>query len=182
MVRGGVYVPNTAANAGVPTAPPIGLLDLLGASKQTVVLTAKNVSMARYRVQNDFPPPPYEQRSAQGNLVFRNDGTLEWNYSVGGDHALDPALSTQTFPGEWLPTGNVADFDVMVETISAGSIIPSGFSSGTWYNMALTRGFGFGCLYNQSLGVSGTWRMHIRPAGGGADLANELLTVTATTS
>lgn len=35
MVRGGAYVPNTAQNAGVPTAPPISCTDFYGASAVT---------------------------------------------------------------------------------------------------------------------------------------------------
>lgn len=35
FVRGGAWVPNNAPNLSVPTAPPIGLLSLLGAQKYT---------------------------------------------------------------------------------------------------------------------------------------------------
>ncbi len=35
FLRGGVWVPDTSANVGVPTVLPISMLDLLGASAQT---------------------------------------------------------------------------------------------------------------------------------------------------
>src|SRR5690606_6481191 len=38
FVRGGAYVPDVPANAGVPTAPPVSLLQLLGARKSPVIL------------------------------------------------------------------------------------------------------------------------------------------------
>ena len=38
FVRGGTYVPDTGTNAGVPTAKPIALRNLLGASDQDIGL------------------------------------------------------------------------------------------------------------------------------------------------
>lgn len=42
FVRGGAYVPNTAANAGVPTALPIKIRDLLGASSTPPLSASKS--------------------------------------------------------------------------------------------------------------------------------------------
>lgn len=45
-VRGGAYVPDTAANSGVPTSVPITLAQLCGASAASATLSTSSISAA----------------------------------------------------------------------------------------------------------------------------------------
>ena len=154
MVRGGAYVPNTPANAGVPTAAPIDVLDFLGASAITVDL--QNATQA---ANNFGAPATAELRFGATNVQGRsNGGTLNNKY-------------------QWLFSGSRASYDVRW-TIVTGS--PTTGPTGTWTNLASDVIWTLVLSVNGSVSCTGT--IEIRPAGGGATIDTATFTLNATRS
>lgn len=79
LVRGGAYVPNTAQNAAVPTTPPLGKLQFLGAGKAA---------------QSSISPPGSTQGTSRGNplnQIFTSNVVggvgpfaRSWSFIAGG--------------------------------------------------------------------------------------------------
>jgi hypothetical protein len=119
MVRGGAYVPNSAANAGVPLAPPIDLLDFLGATDTQVAMTVTNVSS----VGASGPQT--------ATLQFLNNGQLFKQTTQSGSELV---------PGEWLVAGSASGYDVRWDNTS-GSLSAGSDAPGVWLNLGTTRQF-----------------------------------------
>lgn len=111
MVRGGAYVPNIPQNSNVPTAPPIELLDFLGAANTPPVRienhdiyswSTTNAALAGYRL------------GADGVAYFHRQG----GYSA--------------YANEWLVAGAAGDYEVRA-TLLAGDT-PSG-SFNAWLSL-----------------------------------------------
>lgn len=100
MVRGGTYVPNTAANAGVPLAPPIAVLDFLGASATAAVTAATS------------------DRTVSASALSPADATALYEVNFNGQvrEALNNAAST--FVENWLLSGVNTDYDVRATIVS----------------------------------------------------------------
>lgn len=115
FLRSGSWVPNSTANAGVPTALPISLRQLLGASAQLVSLSggwfgALNFSPSNANIS-------YSIVSSGTVTVARNS---------------DPASTFET----WLISGVGSDYEVRF-TVQSGSI--TGVTAGTWLVLSSTR-------------------------------------------
>lgn len=155
FLRGGTYVPNTPANAAVPTALPISLLDLLGAASVApvnlvdhVISSARGVGIATAR------------------YGFNAAGTVGW--------FLAPS-SSGLFPGEWLLSGSASAYEVRVTGALASAL--TGITNGVWQNAAAN----WTATVDQAVpGVeSEQITVEIRPAGGGTVLATALIDLEA---
>lgn len=152
LVRGGGYTPDTPANAGVPTAAPIDVLDFLGASGAGVDL--QNASQSATNV------------GANATAELRFGATQVQGRANGG------ALSNKY---QWLFVGARANYDVRW-TIVSGS--PTTGPVGAWTNLASDV---IWTLLRSTTGtISCTGTVEIRPAGGGATIDSATFTLTAT--
>lgn len=85
--RGGAYVPNTPANAGVPASGDIGLLHLLGATKYTPM--PMSLTLSGGGSETFVPEPAPTQQYLSGSLTLTiNNGTapfsVSWSRIAGG--------------------------------------------------------------------------------------------------
>lgn len=181
MVRGGAYVPDLPVNSGIPTAPPINALQFLNASNERVVLSNKAVTMHRYRLANDTPPPANFQVGPTGEFRMLSTGALQWWNTISGDFEFDNPGQTTNYPGEWLTNGgNAAAYEAAVFDNGAGVIsLTAGSAYGTYYNLASGKTFRFTASYADSIGNVGNFIVRIRPAGGGTVIVAAALTITA---
>ncbi|HWB38413.1 MAG TPA: hypothetical protein VHA75_20545, partial [Rugosimonospora sp.] len=74
FVRGGAWVPNTAANAGVPTAPPISLSQLAGATRYTPITISGPTTYTIGPI--DLGSPPITKTLATSLSVAGGQGTI----------------------------------------------------------------------------------------------------------
>lgn len=98
MVRGGTYVPNTATNAGVPTAPPIDVLDFLGASAVDPLITSvtdATPSGSEFRSEPAPPTVSVTTNSTTASMAGGSGGadSYLWEY-VSGSTAFGTSPST----------------------------------------------------------------------------------------
>lgn len=153
FVRGGAYVPNTGANAGVPTAPPIDLLDFLGATASQPVY----LQNATRNANNANANATAELRFGASQVQSRaNGGTLNNLFA-------------------WLISGARADYDVRWSVIEG---LPSSGPTGTWTNLGSDVIWTLIRTAAGTISASGT--VEIRPAGGGAVMASAVFTLNAT--
>lgn len=92
LVRGGAYVPDTPANAGVPTAVPISLRDFLGASAVSIVVSS---SPANVYVYNNSSNPGGVLLSG-GVTITATGGSGTYTYTwvfVSGDAGISRVSS-----------------------------------------------------------------------------------------
>ena len=158
MVRGGAYVPDTLANAGVPTAPPISVLDFLGAS------AAPAVTFGDYSA-GAFSLSPGDADAA---LILLSNGVVQRALNNGGAVNI----------GTWLPGGNGADFDIFVTGQGPDPINELG-QLGVWLNMGTNRAFSITNTSNLETVKSNTLDVVVRPAGGGANVDSGTLYLEA---
>lgn len=105
LVRGGAYVPNTSQNAAVPTTPPIGMLQFLGAGKAA---------------QSSISPPGSTQGTSRGNTlsqIFTSNVVggvgpfaRSWSFVAGGANItiVSPtAASTNVTSSTTAGTGDI---------------------------------------------------------------------------
>lgn len=111
--RGGAYVPNSPANAGVPTSGSIGTLGFLGATRQSVAIA--NASVTAVAVSPADSTATYTLNSNGLIQSTRNGGT--------------------TTDGTWLLGGTASAFYV-VATLQSGAL-DSG-TTGTPLNLGST--------------------------------------------
>lgn len=83
FVRGGAWVPDSAANANVPTSPPIKLTDFLGAEAVSIKLTGQTLSA--------FALSP---GTATVSVTFHNNGQFA-SVGTGGHSPADEWLNDQ---------------------------------------------------------------------------------------
>lgn len=121
LVRGGQWVPDTAANAGVPTTPPIGLLHFLGASRSTsnVYLGALNMN-----ANSDDGLTP-----AVSSIVVKPNG-----YVHGVINGSELPASFQ-----WLLEGVAAEHEFMFTHRVTPVSFVSAMAAGTWYPISSVR-------------------------------------------
>ena len=153
FLRGGAWVPNSAPNAGVPTALPINMLQLLGATNiPPVVLTSRFISSLRVGA-----------------------GAITSEIEIGGDGIVrinkQPGTSVP-ISGEWLTAGSPSAYEVRgTWTSSLGGAGSRSGTVGVWIPgntgaaWRLTNGAGVGSCDTQVT-------IEIRPAGGGANVAS----------
>lgn len=153
FVRGGAYVPNTGTNAGVPTAPPIDLLDFLSASASQPVY-----------LQNATRNANNANANATAELRF---GASQVQSRANGG-ALNNLFT-------WLISGARADYEVRWTVISG---LPSSGPTGTWTNLGSDVVWTLIRTAAGTISASGT--VEIRPAGGGAVMASAVFTLNAT--
>lgn len=114
--RGGGLVPNTAANAGVPTSGTISVRDFLGASKAIVQLTSRTI--------NHSPTIPGTTGRAGIQLSFTS--------APGQAYEIRGLTNSRTdIPGEWLVVGNPSDYEKRATMIS-GTVGGGNQPYGTW--------------------------------------------------
>jgi len=118
--RGGAYVPNTAANAAIPTAPPITLHDFRGASAST----ALSVSLS---------PPTITRLAAPGNVTTAvctatatggaGPRTYAWTRLSGATQitAVNPSSSATAFAATITASSNYTAVFRCTVTDSTGS-------------------------------------------------------------
>lgn len=147
---GGV-VPNGAANAGVPTSPPVGLLNLLGTTNLSYFMGAASAGDS------------VAIGTARAALELRTDGYC-WRTEPGTDVAQF----------QWLSAGSPSQVDVYAEFL--GGTVPTGSAVNTWLNLGSTRTWE---LARSIVGsASCTLRMHLAPAGSGSSTTNAIWTLT----
>ena len=160
FVAGGAFVPpgTTGVGGPVPTAKPISMTDLLGTSNEFVTLLARDIDAGG-------------SGSATASVAFFDDGRLLTN---GVDV---PVIG----PDEWLntqPTGNGPGWDVRATVISGDT--PSGPTLGVFHNISENRQWNLTQSFPGA--KSNTMRFEIRPAGGGANVADVQMNLTAVPS
>lgn len=154
LVRGGAYVPNTPANSGIPTAPPLDLLDFVGATAQQVQLTGGTVTAI---------------------AISPNDATAGYQLTSGGaaQQLVNGVASTLY---NWLLSGSASDFDVFA-TLNSGTLTSG--TTGSWLNMGTTRSWTVQRTVNAAGVNSANITLQLRPAGGGATLATAVIQLNA---
>lgn len=155
LVRGGAYVPDSPANAGVPTAPPIGLLQFIGASASTVVITNRGIT---------------------DSVISPTDADAGFRLASSGQAQELRGLGTTNVSGQWLLSGSAGSYEVFC-TVNSGSL--SSGSSGVWENLGTTREWHRTRLSNIVGTDTCVITLQIRPAGGGAVLATAQITLNA---
>jgi len=144
LVRGGLYVPNTPANAAIPTAPPLSMLQFLGASAQ--------------------PPIDFQNATCSAGALAPNDATATLNINAGGTVTRGINNGAPQTLYTWLLSGAASAWEV-VATLQSGNT-----NLGT-YGTPLNLGSGrsWGCFFGGNSGSqSATVLIQVRPAGGGA--------------
>ena len=132
FLRGGAWVPNSPANANVPTVLPISLLQLLGAA-------AGGGGGGTVALSNHF--------DSTGGLLG-DTISISVSLSSGGPlpnayFTLQPGSVDVDFPGEWLVSGNPGDFEVFAtQVIVTGNGTNTGDAVGVWLPLNVTRSWG----------------------------------------
>lgn len=105
FVRGGGIVPNTPANANVPTALPISILDLLGAQRQPAVDIA-NASATDFTLVESGNNPYAELSVNSDGFQRKVEGAGQavvihtWlNYGVASDYRFRGTLNSGAVSG-----------------------------------------------------------------------------------
>jgi hypothetical protein len=152
--RGAGIVPNTPANANVPTSGAISVLDFLGASNQSVslsndVITATSISPA--------DATSIYQLNANGLIQGIRNG------------------STAT-EGTWLLGGTASAFEVRA-TLQSGSL--DGGSTGVWMNLGSTRNWQRNNSNNASSTTSAVIFVEIRDVATQTVLTSATITLQA---
>ena len=156
FLRGGTYVPNTPGNSSVPTALPISMADLLGASNIAPVnlgdhaissLRGTSVAKATYR--------------------FLGTGTVQWASAGGG---------SGSYAGEWLVSGSASSYEVRVTGATRTGLI--GIMNNTWQDASTTweAALSAGPAVEDN---SDFLNVELRPAGGGSVLATAAIELYA---
>jgi hypothetical protein len=132
--RGGAWVPNTAANANVPTSGQISMTQFYGASKTTV-----NVAL-NYHYVSDF--------AAEGSPT---NPTATYSLLSNGTVTTSTATSgSTTHSGEWLVSGTASNYECLV-TNSGGAALGAGSSAlGSWLALSTSRGWNITVSLNTS--------------------------------
>lgn len=144
FIRGGLYVPDTPANAGVPTTVPIRQLQLLGAdSNFGVALTAHTVTQSG---STDI--------TATAGWSFSSSGLLQ-----GVQGSVAPPIVNEWFTAGSTPgAGN--NYEVQLESVVSGPAPNIGPAVGTWLPLSSTQ------AWNRRVFSPGTdvcvWRFQIR--------------------
>jgi hypothetical protein len=105
FVRGGVYVPDIPVNAGVPAAPPISLLHLLGAAATSglSVVASPNPSVYGTTLPHSGSPATLEVSTSTTVNVTGGSGSFSyaWEFLSGAGHSISfggsPVGKTATF-------------------------------------------------------------------------------------
>lgn len=161
LVRGGSYTPNTAANAGVPTAPPIDVLDFLGASGARVQFANRGLTSSQV-----VPP----SATATRTYVVNNSGITQTSNNGGAATTLET----------WLLAGAAADYEIRMTTVS-GTIF-SGPAFGVWHSAAsgLTWGISRSGGAPSAGTTTGTALLECRRASDGVIVASATINLEAT--
>lgn len=103
MVRGGAYVPNTGPNAGVPTAPPLGMQHFYGASGSSPFFASKSGDAA---AQTDVggTGPATMGVTSPAITIFKGGGT--GSYSCTWSHLSGNASISTPGANNFAPTFN----------------------------------------------------------------------------
>ncbi len=170
--RGGGLVPNTPANAGIPTSGAISFADFYGATNIDVNVTNHTISGAAWQETNSTPPPASLNRNGIAVLRVLNTGVLRGEASQSGIYpdGGSPAFTTTNYSGEWLAAGSASDLDVRF-TLTSGTV--SGSATATYLNCATTR------TWTNQTGSPAVGTLEFRPAGGGAVVASATITMNS---
>lgn len=114
FLRGGIYVPNTAQNLGVPTALPISISQFVGAGANPIVFPNTDVL--------GFTISPAD---ATAGFILANTGQRQQN--VNG---------SVTDLGAWLTAGSAADYACFA-TVNSGTLTSG--TTGVWENLGTSR-------------------------------------------
>lgn len=157
MRRGAGIVPNIPGNNGVPTAAPIALSDLVGATTEA--------------------PPTVEllPASASHSALSPNSATARLQFNGTQVQRITGVSTVNLY--QWLLSGSASDYAARATVI--GGTVPSG-PLNTWEVLGGTVGWQ---LTQSSNGSSNCdLLIEIRPAGGGAVVASAAFTLSATRS
>lgn len=158
MVRGGAYVPNHSGNAGIPTAPPLDMLDFLGASN--IGATLQNPT------------------SASAVTISPADASAQLNWNSAGNctRSINNAPATTLY--SWLLAGAASDFQFMASGLTGTA--PSGSTFNTW----ISGGTGVGWTLTRTSDTSGStscsFTLQIRRASDSVVVATATISLTAT--
>lgn len=134
FLRGGAYVPNTAANAGVPTALPIKLRDLLGASATPPLSASKSGDASGSFVCTESPAGVSSSCPTSAN-VTTNSVTI----TASGGAGSGPTFAWSKISGDTFtvnsPTSATTSFTVNIPRIRDGTV-----SRSAVYRCTVTRG------------------------------------------
>lgn len=97
LYRGGGIVPNTPANAAVPTSGAIKLSNFYGASKMSLSVTATDISNSIYRGIGD--PATIYMSGTTSTTVTGNVGPVTYSWEkVSGSPSMNISSSTAANP------------------------------------------------------------------------------------
>lgn len=146
--RGGGIVPDTAANAGVPTGFPIDLYDFFGATRAAVNNPLQGGTAARVVL---------EPATATAQVIVRRNGTIDM--VDGSDHNWWAAAPDTTIGDSYY---------VKLVKNSGDDTNQGGLALNTWYQLNTDRTFG---QTRNTLGVrSGTFTLYIATAANDANI------------
>jgi len=133
FVRGGSWVPNTAANAGVPTAPPISLSQLAGATRYTPITLSGPTTYTIGPI--DVNRPPITETLVTSLSVAGGQGTITYTWAKQSGNANTSCNNTAVLNPTFSATGNqgsngsgpnvATTTDVWTLTASDGQSSPS---------------------------------------------------------
>lgn len=154
MVRGGAYVPNIPQNSNVPTAPPVELLDFLGAANTPPV-----------RIENH-------------NIGSWTTGAAHAGYRLGADGVAYFHMQGvySAYANEWLVAGAAGDYEVRATllegTLSTGTL-------NTWLSLDQNRDWGNSDGLADGVSQSGRLLIEIRSKATQLVLDSAEITITA---
>lgn len=171
--RGGGLVPDTPANASIPTSGSINFADFYSTSAVTVNVSNHSITGQAWQEVNPDPPPGQFNRDRIVQLTVNSNGVLSGHGSIAGLYpdGGSPNMTTTNYSGEWLPSGTASAYEcIMQQTGGAGIIASNPSPLNTWLNCGTTRSWSV-------LSASGaTGLLSFRPAGGGATIDSATIT------
>lgn len=170
LVRGGAYTPNSSLNAAVPTAPPISVLDFLGASKLFVSISDHSIVGYQQSEENPDPPPAVVWDNGSATFHILNTGQAR-GLGSNGDNGTG---TNEFYAGEWLVSGGASDFEVRATLVSG--TLNSG-TLDTWLNCGTSRSWNK--FYAGVGGQTCVLTIELRPVGG-AVMDSATITLLAT--
>jgi hypothetical protein len=168
--RGGSYVPNSAANAGVPTSGTIKLSDFYGATAFNYGATLPDPIICEARTF-DWP-----SGDAWAACYFGLDDAAGKFFLIATPEAynLSPSYENTWLTGDGTP----GDYDVMFNLTAGELDTVNGSAPDTWINLGTNPVFvAYANWTNAGMYAQGYLR--IRPTGGGDDLAYVNITLWA---
>lgn len=162
--RGGGLVPNTAANAAIPTSGPIYASHFYGASATTLTISVPTFTISTY---NSYVPPPTQTISTSSSVNFQTNGSI--THSNGSTSWGSPNA-----------TGLGNGYEIFATNAgSSGTITSSAGTFGSWLPLSTIRSWSISTSSSTSVNGTRNIQFQIRPVGGSV-IATGTITLNTT--